>query len=107
MAKNTICLWYEHDAEEAARFYAGTFPQSRVGTVHRAQADCPDGKAGDAPDDQEETDRYWNTIVGNGGQEASAAGARTNGALAGRSPRGCRPMHSPGVAMRPSARSRR
>ena len=70
MAKNTICLWYEHDAEEAARFYAGTFPQSRVGTVHRAQADCPDGKAGDAPDDQEETDRYWNTIVGNGGQES-------------------------------------
>ena len=36
MTKNTICLWYEHDAEEAARFYAQTFPQSSVGAVHRA-----------------------------------------------------------------------
>ena len=102
MAKNTICLWYEHDAEEAARFYAETFPQSSVGAVHRAPADYPDGKAGDAltveftvaripciglnggphfkhseafsfqiaTDDQEETDRYWNAIVGNGGQES-------------------------------------
>jgi predicted 3-demethylubiquinone-9 3-methyltransferase (glyoxalase superfamily) len=48
MAKNTICLWYEHDAEAAARFYAETFPQSSVGAVHRAPADYPDGKAGDA-----------------------------------------------------------
>jgi predicted 3-demethylubiquinone-9 3-methyltransferase (glyoxalase superfamily) len=48
MAKNTICLWYEHEAEEAARFYAATFPQSSVGAVHRAPADYPDGKAGDA-----------------------------------------------------------
>jgi predicted 3-demethylubiquinone-9 3-methyltransferase (glyoxalase superfamily) len=48
MAKNTICLWYEHDAEEAARFYAATFPQSSVGAVHRAPGDYPDGKAGDA-----------------------------------------------------------
>ena len=47
MAKNTICLWYEHDAEEAARFYAATFPQSSVGAVHRAPGDYPDGKAGD------------------------------------------------------------
>jgi predicted 3-demethylubiquinone-9 3-methyltransferase (glyoxalase superfamily) len=102
MAKNTICLWYEHDAEEAARFYAKTFPQSRVGAVHRAPADYPDGKLGDAliveftvvgipciglnggphyqhseafsfqiaTDDQAETDRYWNAIVGNGGQES-------------------------------------
>ena len=102
MAKNTICLWYEHDAEEAARFYAETFPQSSVGAVHRAPADYPDGKAGNAltvdftvagipciglnggphykhseafsfqiaTDDQEETDRYWNAIVGNGGQES-------------------------------------
>jgi predicted 3-demethylubiquinone-9 3-methyltransferase (glyoxalase superfamily) len=102
MAKNTICLWYEHDAEEAARFYAKTFPQSRVGAVHRAPADYPDGKAGDAlmvdftvagipciglnggphykhteavsfliaPYNQEETDRYWNAIVGNGGRES-------------------------------------
>src|SRR5688572_10356489 len=102
MAKNTICLWYERDAEAAARFYAKTFPQSSVGAVHRAPADYPDGKAGDvltvdfmvagipcvglnggphyrhseafsfqiATDDQEETDRYWNAIVGNGGQES-------------------------------------
>jgi predicted 3-demethylubiquinone-9 3-methyltransferase (glyoxalase superfamily) len=102
MAKNTICLWYERDAEEAARFYAATFPQSSVGAVRRAPADYPDGKAGDAlivdftvvgipciglnggphykhseafsfqitTDDQAETDRYWNAIVRNGGQES-------------------------------------
>ena len=103
MAKNTICLWYEHEAEEAARFYTETFPQSKLGAVHRAPADYPDGKAGDAlvveftvagipciglnggpqfrhseafsfqiaTDDQEETDRYWNAIVGNGGAESA------------------------------------
>ena len=38
MNKNTICLWYNHDAEEAARFYAKTFPDSAVGAVHRAPA---------------------------------------------------------------------
>ncbi|MEO7336727.1 MAG: VOC family protein [Caldimonas sp.] len=102
MAKNTICLWYDHDAEEAARFYAEIFPDSRVGAIHRAPADYPDGKKGDvltveftvagipciglnggqafkhseafsfqiATDDQAETDRYWNAIVGNGGQES-------------------------------------
>jgi 2-polyprenyl-6-hydroxyphenyl methylase/3-demethylubiquinone-9 3-methyltransferase len=102
MAKNTICLWYERDAEEAARFCAKTFPDSSVGTVHRAPGDFPSGKQGDvltvefavmgipclglnggpafkpneafsfqvATDDQEETDRYWNAIVGNGGQES-------------------------------------
>ncbi|NML86855.1 VOC family protein [Polaromonas sp.] len=102
MAKNTICLWYERDAEEAARFYAKTFPDSSVGAVHRAPADYPDGKAGDvwtieftvmgvsciglnggprfthseafsfqiATETQEETDRYWNAIVDNGGQES-------------------------------------
>jgi predicted 3-demethylubiquinone-9 3-methyltransferase (glyoxalase superfamily) len=48
MTRNTICLWYERDAEEAARFYARTFPQSSVGAVHRAPADYPDGKTGDA-----------------------------------------------------------
>ncbi len=46
MAKNTICLWYNHDAEEAANFYARTFPDSRVIAVHRAPADYPGGKAG-------------------------------------------------------------
>src|SRR5260370_41496152 len=48
MAKNTICLWYDHDAEAAARFYAATFPDSSVGDVHRAPSDYPGGKAGDA-----------------------------------------------------------
>jgi predicted 3-demethylubiquinone-9 3-methyltransferase (glyoxalase superfamily) len=103
MAKNTICLWYDKDAEAAARFYAETFPESTVGVVHHAPADYPSGKAGDAlvveftiagipciglnggpaikhneafsfqivTDDQQETDRYWNAIVGNGGQESA------------------------------------
>ncbi len=47
MSKNTVCLWYDHDAEEAAGFYARTFPDSRVVAVHRAPADYPGGKAGD------------------------------------------------------------
>lgn len=46
-AKNTVCLWYDRDAEAAARFYAGTFPDSSVGAVHRAPSDYPSGKAGD------------------------------------------------------------
>jgi len=45
--KNIICLWYDHDAEDAARFYARTFPDSSVGAVHRAPSDFPGGKAGD------------------------------------------------------------
>src|SRR5436309_13809095 len=100
-AKNTICLWFNGDAEEAARFYARTFPDSSVDAVHLAPADYPSGKKGDvltveftvmgipclglnggpafkhneafsfqvATADQAETDRYWNAIVGNGGQE--------------------------------------
>ena len=103
MAKNTICLWYDKDAEAAARFYAETFPESAVGAIHHAPGDYPSGKAGDvlvveftiagipciglnggpafkhneafsfqiATDDQQETDRYWNAIVGNGGQESA------------------------------------
>src|SRR5258707_11714027 len=47
MAKNTICLWYDGDAEAAARFYAETFPDSAVGAVHRAPGDYPSGKKGD------------------------------------------------------------
>lgn len=102
MAKNTICLWYDHDAQEAANFYAQTFPDSSVGAIHRAPSDYPGGKAGTplvveftvcgvaciglnggaafkhnesfsfqiATDDQEETDRYWNAIVGHGGAES-------------------------------------
>src|SRR4051795_7620241 len=103
MQKNTICLWYDKDAEAAARFYAEIFPDSMVSAVHRAPGDYPSGKAGDvltveftvagvaclglnggpmfkhseafsfqiATDDQDETDRYWNAIVGNGGQESA------------------------------------
>lgn len=102
IAKNTVCLWYERDAEAAARFYAETLPDSSVGAVHRAPGDFPSGKQGDvltveftvmgipclglnggpgfkqseafsfqvATEDQAETDRYWNAIVGNGGQES-------------------------------------
>lgn len=97
-----VCLWYEGGAEEAARFYAETFPDSAVGRVHRAPADYPDGEKGDVltvdftvagipcvglnggatfpqteafsfqiqTESQEETDRYWNAIVGNGGAES-------------------------------------
>jgi predicted 3-demethylubiquinone-9 3-methyltransferase (glyoxalase superfamily) len=101
-AKNTICLWYEGGAEEAAQFYAQTFPDSTVSAVHRAPGDYPSGKKGNvltveftvmgipclglnggaafkhseafsfqvSTADQAETDRYWNAIVGNGGQES-------------------------------------
>ena len=101
--KNTICLWYNNDAEEAARFYAKTFPDSSVRAVHRAPGDYSAGKKGDvltveftvigipclglnggpghahseafsfqvATADQAETDRYWNAIVSNGGQESA------------------------------------
>src|SRR5207253_9695276 len=100
--KNTICLWINNDAHGAARFYAATFPDSKVAAVHKAPSDYPGGKAGDeltveftvlgipclglnggptfkhseafsfqiATDNQEETDRYWNAIVGNGGTES-------------------------------------
>src|SRR4249920_1473275 len=47
MAKNTICVWYDKDAEAAARFYAKTFPDSAVGAIHRAPSDYPSGKKGD------------------------------------------------------------
>ena len=100
--KNTICLWFNKDALDAARFYAATFPDSQVGTIYKAPSDYPSGKEGEiimveftvcgmpcvglnggpmfkhseafsfqiATDTQEETDRYWNAIVGNGGQES-------------------------------------
>jgi len=100
--KNMICLWYDKDAEEAARFYASVFPDSKVTGVHKAPTDYPSGKKGDvltveftvcgipciglnggtmfkhseafsfqiATDDQAETDKYWNAIVGNGGKES-------------------------------------
>ena len=101
-SKNTICLWYDSDALDAATFYAQTFPDSSVGNVLRAPADFPSGKKGDVltvefkvmgipclglnggpafkhseafsfqvtTDDQAETDRLWNAIVKNGGQES-------------------------------------
>jgi predicted 3-demethylubiquinone-9 3-methyltransferase (glyoxalase superfamily) len=100
--KNMICLWFNNDAQDAARFYAATFPDSKVTAVQTAPSDYPSGKEGDvitvdftvmgipciglnggpefkqseafsfqvATDDQEETDRYWNAIVGNGGKES-------------------------------------
>lgn len=99
--KNQICLWYEGEAEAAARFYAETFPDTHVGVITRAPGDYPDGQQGDvlvvefivigiaciglnggshfkhgeafsfqvSTEDQAETDRYWNAIVGNGGAE--------------------------------------
>src|SRR5262245_21489575 len=100
--KNTICLWYEKDAQAAAEFYAATFPDSKVISVQHAPSDFPDGKKGDvlvvsftvfgipcmginggpafkqseafsfqiSTEDQAETDKYWNAIVGNGGEES-------------------------------------
>ena len=102
-AKTTICVWYDHEAEAAAHFYASVFPDSHVGAVHRSPMDNPGNKAGDvmvvefticgtpciglnggpifphteafsfqiATETQEETDRYWNAIVGNGGAESA------------------------------------
>ena len=101
--RNTICLWYNNNAQDAAAFYAATFPDSQVTAVHQAPADYPGGKQGDvltveftvagipclglnagpafphteafsfqiATDTQEETDRYWNAIVSNGGAESA------------------------------------
>ena len=102
ISKNTICLWYDGTALDAATFYARTFPDSAVGSILRSPGDYPSGQEGDiltvdftvlgipcvglnggptfkhseafsfqvATDDQAETDRYWNAIVGNGGQES-------------------------------------
>lgn len=101
--KATLCLWFDSEAEAAARFYAATFPDSHMGRVHRAPGDYPSGKAGDvltaefticglpclglnggpafpqteafslqiATEDQAETDRLWDAIVGNGGRESA------------------------------------
>ncbi|ALE15854.1 3-demethylubiquinone-9 3-methyltransferase [Altererythrobacter epoxidivorans] len=101
--KATVCLWFDKDAEEAARFYSSIFPDSELGEIQRAPSDNPSTGEGDvllatlticgisymllnggpnfAPDeayslqihtdDQEETDRLWNAIVGNGGQESA------------------------------------
>ena len=103
MARNVICLWYDGAAEEAAKFYAQTFPDSAVTAVHRAPGDFPGGKQGQVltveftvvgvpcvglnggsifkhseafsfqiiTENQEETDRYWDAIVSNGGKESA------------------------------------
>jgi predicted 3-demethylubiquinone-9 3-methyltransferase (glyoxalase superfamily) len=103
ISKNTICLWFNGTALEAAEFYAKTFPDSAVKAVHRAPSDFPSGKKDDvltveftvagipcvglnggpafqhseafsfqiSTEDQEETDRLWNAIVNNGGQESA------------------------------------
>ncbi len=107
-AKSTICLWFNREAEAAARFYAETFPDSSVGAVHRAPVDNPSCKEGEvltveftvmgipciglnggpgvehnwafsfqvATEDQAETDRYWQAIVGNGGKESQCGWCR-------------------------------
>lgn len=106
--KNTICLWFDGAALDAARFYAATFPDSSVEAVHTAPGDYPAGKQGDvltveftvmgipclglnggpgiqhnqafsfqvATDDQAETDRLWQAIVGNGGEEVACGWCR-------------------------------
>ena len=103
MTKIAPCVWYDGTAEDAATFYAATFPDSRVDSVHRAPGDYPNGQQGDVltvaftvcgmaflglnggpqfpqteavsfqvyTEDQAETDRYWNAIVGNGGAESA------------------------------------
>ena len=114
-SKNTICLWYDGTAEEAARFYAETIPDSAVGAVMRAPGDFPDGTQGDAltveftvagipcvglnggpafkhseafsfqiaTDDQAETDRLWNAIVDNGGEESACGWCKDKWGLSG------------------------
>jgi len=47
LAKNTICLWFDNDAEAAARFYAATFPDSSLDAINLAPGDYPSGKEGD------------------------------------------------------------
>jgi predicted 3-demethylubiquinone-9 3-methyltransferase (glyoxalase superfamily) len=108
VAKIQPCLWFDGNAGEAARFYAATFPDSRVGAIHAAPGDYPSGSKGAelmveatilgmpflllnggpefkfneavsfqvATDDQDETDRYWNAIVGNGGEESACGWCR-------------------------------
>jgi len=108
VARNTICLWFDGTALDAAAFYAQTFPDSAVNAVHHAPSDFPSGRQGDvltvdftvagipciglnggpafthseafsfqiATDDQAETDRLWNAIVGNGGQESACGWCR-------------------------------
>ena len=107
-AKNTICIWYDTGAEDAANFYAQTFPDTKILGVYRAPSDNPSTKEGAvltvdftvmgipciglnggpafkhseafsmqiATEDQAETDRYWDAIVGNGGEESQCGWCR-------------------------------
>jgi predicted 3-demethylubiquinone-9 3-methyltransferase (glyoxalase superfamily) len=109
-AKNTICLWYDGGAEDAAQFYAKTFPDSSVGAVHRAPGDFPSGKKGDVltveftvmgipclglnggPAFKQPLTRPKLIVTGTrssatAAKRVSAAGARTNGDCPGRSRR--------------------
>ncbi len=136
MHKNTICLWYDQDAEAAARFYAEIFPDSAVTAVHHAPADFPGGKAGQvlmveftvlgipclglnggpvfpqteafsfqiSTEDQEETDRYWDAIVGNGGKESDCGWCKDRWGLSWQiTPRVLMEAHAEGGAVAKAA----
>lgn len=136
MHKNTICLWYDQDAEAAAHFYAEIFPDSAVTAVHHAPADFPGGKAGQvlmveftvlgipclglnggpvfpqteafsfqiSTEDQEETDRYWDAIVGNGGKESDCGWCKDRWGLSWQiTPRVLMEAHAEGGAVAKAA----
>src|SRR2546425_6725117 len=129
--KNTICLWFDKDAQDAARFYAATFPNSEVTAIHKAPGDFPGGKEGEiltveftvcgipcvginggpqfkhseafsfqiATDTQEETDRYWQAIVSNGGEAKGGGwGQERWGNFLANTPRGLTGGKGPGRA---------
>ena len=102
--KNTICLWFDKDAHEAARFYAATFPDSKVTAVRKAPGDYPGGKEGDVltvsgtarpfPSRSRRTIRKRQTATGTrssamAARKVRAVGARIAGVSPGRSHRGC------------------
>jgi hypothetical protein len=120
--KNTICLWFDNDAHAAARFYAATFPDSKVTAVHKAPGDYPGGKAGDEltveftvvgfPSRSPPTTRKRRTATGTrssamAARKVRAVGARTGGACHGRSLRARSPMRWRRAAPRQGVPSRR
>lgn len=118
MSKNNICLWYNKDAEEAARFYANTFPDSNVGAIIRAPGNYPSGEEGDVLV-VEFTVAGVSCIGLNGGPifkhseafsfqistAANAVGARINGVCPGKSHLAPSPTRSQQAAQKPSVRS--